>query len=62
MESINDTILVGYNYIKEKDNAVLVVGRQIPKTTNVQIINAFQGEEATALYNKLITKKGENNG
>lgn len=59
MESFTTSILVGYDYNKEKDNAVLVVGKQIPKTTKVQIINAFEGKEATDLYNKLITKKGE---
>lgn len=57
MESFTTSILVGYDYNKEKDNAVLVVGKQVPKKS-IQIINVFHGDEATALYNKLITKKG----
>ena len=58
MESITNSILVGYDYNPAKDNAVLIIGQQVPKKP-IQIINAFQGEEATALWNKLIGKKGE---
>lgn len=39
-----------------KDNTVLIVGEKKNKD-NIEIINAFQGEEALELYNKLITKK-----
>lgn len=59
MESFTTTILVGYDYNKEKDNAVLIVGKQLSDKNHVQIINAISGEEATALYNRLIAKKGE---
>lgn len=45
-----DTILVSIS------NNVLVVGRKRPNET-VKIINAFQGEEAIELYNRLVTKK-----
>lgn len=38
------------------DNTVLIVGEKKNKD-NIEIINAFQGEEALELYNKLITKK-----
>lgn len=61
MDSVTATILVGYDYDAEKDNAVLIVGKSEP-CKPIEIINAFQGEEATALYKKLITmnnKKGE---
>jgi hypothetical protein len=58
MESCTTSILVGYDYNKEKDNAVLIVGKTAPNK-HIQIINTFRGEEATALYNKLTTKKGE---
>ena len=40
------------------DNAVLIVGEKKNKV-DVNIINAFQGEEALELYQKLIAKKGE---
>lgn len=42
----------------KKDNAVLIVGRK-KKGQAVDIINAFQGSEATKLYNKLITAKNK---
>ena len=38
------------------DNAVLIVGEKKNKV-DVNIINAFQGEEAEELYRKLIAKK-----
>lgn len=38
------------------DNAVLIVGEKTNKV-DVKIINAFQGDEALELYQKLITKK-----
>lgn len=52
-EQINDCILVCFdsNY---PDSKVLVVGRKRPNKS-VEIINAFQGEEAEDLYLKLTT-------
>lgn len=58
MESSTYTVLVSYDYNPAKDNAVLIVGHKEPKDI-VRIVNAFSGEEATALWNKLIGKKGE---
>lgn len=58
MEPITTSILVGYDYDPAKDNAVLIVGKQ-RANKSVEIINAFDGEEATALWNKLTAKKGE---
>lgn len=49
-------IIVGYDCRPEEDNIVLVVGRKRPNES-VEIINAFQGEEAKELYLKLTTKK-----
>ena len=51
-----DTLLVGFDYTHGKDNTVLIVGRKT-KGVAVEIINAFQGEEAEAIYKMLITKK-----
>lgn len=62
MESFTTSILVGYDYNKEKDNAVLIIGKRV-NDKHVQIVNVFEGDEATALFNKLITKKeGNANG
>lgn len=38
-------------------NDILVVGRKRPNES-VEIINAFQGDEAKEIYQKLITKRG----
>lgn len=51
-----DSLLIGYDFTHGKDNTVLVVGRKRPNES-VEVINAFQGEEAKELYLKLITKK-----
>lgn len=57
MEKVtNDTILVSVDFNHGEDNGVLIVGRKRPNKP-LDIINAFQGEEAKELYQKLITKK-----
>lgn len=58
MAAFTTSILVGYDYNEEKDNAVLIVGKKV-SDKHVRIINAIEGEEATALYKKLIGEKGE---
>lgn len=59
MESITDTLLVSVDLTTNGDNTVLIVGRKKPNQA-VNVINAFQGEEAVELYNRLITvEKGE---
>lgn len=58
MTGITDTILVSFDFTHGKDKSVLIVGRKTPGQV-VDIINAFQGEEAEELYKKLVTKKGE---
>ena len=56
MDNITDSIIIGYDQ-SESDNTVLIVGRK-RLNQSVDIINAFQGEEAKELYERLITKKG----
>lgn len=51
-----DTILISFDHNHETGNKVLVVGRK-RLNESVEIINAFQGEDAEELYLKLITKK-----
>lgn len=55
---VNESLLVGVDFTKGEDIGVLIVGRQEDGVVNV--INAFQGQEAADLYRKLITvrKKG----
>lgn len=53
-----DTLLVGFDFSNGKDNSVLIVGRK-GKGEEVKIINAFQGEEAEWMYNRLITIKDD---
>ena len=54
----NDILLVGLDYKEDKDNTVIIVGRKKPNGA-VDVVNAFQGEEAKELYRLLTTRKGE---
>lgn len=50
-----DAIIVSYD--NGSDNIpILIVGRKA-RGKAVEIINAFEGEEATILYNKLTTRR-----
>lgn len=51
-----DVLLVSYDNVFN-DKPVLIVGRK-GKRGPVQIINAFQDEEAEEIYKKLTTKEG----
>ena len=59
MTNLSDTLLVSISF-SEKDKGVLVVGRK-RKNQSIEIVNAFQGDEALGLYKKLVTKKEKNN-
>ena len=50
------SLIIGYDISHTSDNKVLVIGKRGP-SGSVEIVNAFQGDEAEELYNKLITKK-----
>lgn len=56
MKNKSDTILVSFDYA-HGDIPVLIVGRKDKR--EIDIINAFKGDEATELYQKLTMKKGE---
>ena len=56
----SDTLLVGFDH-SHGDIAVLIIGRK-EAGENVQIINQFQGEEAKALYKKLVEKEASDDG
>ena len=51
-----DVLLVSYDNISN-DKPVLIVGRKEARGP-VQIVNAFQDEEAEELYKKLTTQTG----
>lgn len=51
-----DSLLIGIDISNGNDTGVLIVGRK-RMNQSVEIINAFQGEEAKELYKKLITPK-----
>lgn len=53
---VNECLLVSVDFTRGEDVGVLIVGRK-RMNESVEIINAFQGEEAQELYKKLITKK-----
>lgn len=56
---MNECLLVSVDFTNGKDVGVLIVGRKAPGKT-ATIINAFTGQEAFDLYEKLITVKKEN--
>ena len=51
-----DSILVSVDFSNNNDTGVLIVGRK-RMNQSVEIINAFQGDVARELYEKLVTKK-----
>ena len=55
---IHESLIIGVSFSAE-NTGVLIVGRQ--KNGVMDIINAFQGEEAVELYKKLTTKKETEN-
>ena len=57
---IADSVLVGFSVDPKKNTPVLIVGRK-PKNKPVEVINAFEGEEAQNLWNKLVVKKETGN-
>ena len=58
MKHLTDSLLVAIDFTNGTDNTVLVVGRKRPNQS-VEIVNAFQGDEARELWEKLTTVKGE---
>ena len=54
--SKTDCILVSFDDTNGKDETVLIVGRKTDGEV-AEIINAFQGDEARALYRKLTEKR-----
>lgn len=56
--NISGSLLVGYSFSDNGDHPVLIVGKKDKKQA-VEIINAFEGDEAVDIYKKLVgNKKG----
>ena len=55
MKNVSDTILVSFDY-KNGDIPVLIVGRR-GKELEIDIVNAFKGDEAKELYQRLTGKE-----
>lgn len=53
---LSDSLLIGFDRETPTSDPVLIVGRK-RKNQSVDIINAFQGDEAVELYNRLTTVK-----
>lgn len=51
---VHESLIVGVSFTESNDSKVLIIGRQ--KHGRMDIVNAFQGEEAEELYKKLTTK------
>lgn len=56
MTNTSGAYIVSWDFSHGDDKAILLVGRQKSKG-NVDIINAFQGQEAIDIYKKLSTVK-----
>lgn len=52
-----DSVIVSWDFSHGKDVGVLLVGKQV--NGRVEILNAFQGEEAYELYRRLTVQKKE---
>lgn len=59
MEKTVDSLIIGFDSSAGKNGTVLIVGRKKPREA-VDVINAFNGEEALELYKKLVTPKVKN--
>ena len=55
MNSTNGSYIVAWDFSNDADVDVLIVGQQ--KNDTMNIVNAFQGQEARDIYNKLSTVK-----
>lgn len=55
----NGSLIVSWDFSHGKDEGILLVGKQ--ENQKVTIINAFQGKDATEIYEKLTTVKKKEN-
>lgn len=55
MSYTNGAYIVSWDFSHGKDNNVLIVGEQ--KNGTMNIVNAFQGQDARDIYERLSTRK-----
>ena len=53
---MTESLLIGFNKADTDAGTVLIVGKKVAGQ-DVEVINAFQGEEAIEIYNMLVTKR-----
>ena len=58
MSKKTGSLIIGYDFSKDENNGILIVGTRT-KGQNTDIVNAFQGKEAKAIFERLITVKKE---
>lgn len=56
MSELKDSLLISIDILSGEDKALLIVSKKKPNKP-VDIINAFEGEDAIQIYKMLITKK-----
>lgn len=56
MSELKDSLLISIDILSGEDKALLIVGKK-KLNKPVDIINAFEGEDAIQIYKMLITKK-----
>lgn len=52
----NDNLVIGYDRSDDGDVASLVIARRGPRNGGLTVINSYSGEEAIAMYEKLVTE------
>lgn len=52
MTKTTESLIIGFDFNHETDTGVLIVARKRPNET-FDVINAFQGEEARELFERL---------
>jgi hypothetical protein len=60
MDENSGAYIVSWDFSNGKDNSVLLVGRQVPMKPighRIEIVNAFQGADAEALWQMLTERK-----
>ena len=57
MEPTSGALIVSWDFSHSADKHILLVGRKTPKE-DVDVINAFQGQDAHDIYEILTEKKG----
>lgn len=57
MSNTHGAFVVSWDFSHGNGKAILIVGNQ--KSGKMEIVNAFQGQEAIDIYNKLSKAKGK---